>query len=68
MELMGSEGSSADKGMPAAWAAANKAAFDAEAAALEDEEGLDRLLGGATPVNGDALDALLSERPLLSPQ
>jgi hypothetical protein len=68
MELMGSEGSSADKGMPAAWAAANKAAFDAEAAADDDDEGLDRLLGGPTLVSGDALACALSERPLLSPQ
>ena len=51
MELIGSEGSNADNGMPAACAAASKAAFEA----LEDEEGLERDLGGCGAVNGDAL-------------
>jgi hypothetical protein len=65
---MGSEGSSADKGIPAACAAANKAALLAEAAAptaLEDEDGLDRLRGG--PVNGEAR-AVSAGLPLFSPQ
>ena len=69
---MGSEGSRADRGIPAAWAAAINAALEAEAAAeaLEDEEGLDRDLGGGPPALGVRGDprALRSGRPLLSPQ
>ena len=57
MELIGSDGSNELKGIPAACAAANKAALEAEAAALEELEGLDRLLGGAcTLVKGEALE------------
>ena len=67
IELMGSEGSKADKGMPAAWAAASKAAFEADAAAaLEELDGLERDLGGGPPVRGEALE--VSCRPLLSLQ
>ena len=57
---MGSEGSKADKGIPAAWAAASKAAFEAEAAAaLEELDGLERDLGGGPPVRGEALEISL---------
>lgn len=62
MELMGSDGSKAESGIPAACAAANKAAFEA----LEDEEGLERDLGGCGAVSGDALASCCL--PLLSAQ
>ena len=64
---MGSDGSSADKGIPAACAAANKAALLAEAAvALDEDEGRDLDLGG--PVSGEALEGSTPDLPLFSPQ
>ena len=67
IELMGSDGSSADKGIPAACAAANKAALLAEAAvALDDDDGRDLDLGG--PVNGEARAVSIADLPLFSPQ
>lgn len=63
---MGSDGSKAESGIPAACAAASKAAFEAVAAALEDDEGLDLDLGGGPPPpRGDPLCCC---PPLLSPQ
>ena len=67
---MGSDGSKELKGMPAAWAAASRAALEAEAAALDEEEGLDLDRGGAWTllVKGEALEGSWCPRPLLSPQ
>ena len=71
---MGSDGSSALKGMPAACAAASNAALLALALALELELGRLLDLGGgpALPVGGPALPVTGLPRafpfPLLSPQ